>query len=132
MAMKYKNYQETLDAALTTPKIPLTEIEEKTYHANHAVIGYYVASSWRLPKDICKIILQHHERDFLNKITGSEQQDFYAILKLAEHIITLRYHDSPATDWPYIETQVLDVLGIDTDDLADIIEEMNTLNILIS
>ena len=91
MAMKYDNYQEIVDQIVLTPDLSLIELEENNFHANHATIGYYVASSWRLPKDVCQIILQHHERDYLDKLNGSPEQDLFAILKLAEHVISLKY-----------------------------------------
>jgi len=126
MAMKYKDYQGTIDSAFQTPEISLTEIEEKKYQANHAVIGYYVASSWRLPKDICQIILQHHDRSFLERLDNSEQQDYYAILKLAEHIVHLKYYDLPSVDWQYVTEDVLYTLGIKEEELPKVIEDLQT------
>jgi len=124
MAMKYDDYQDTVDQALVTSELSLIELEEKNYHANHATIGYYVASSWRLPKDVCQIILQHHERDYLDKLNGSQEQDLFAVLKLAEHITSIKYLDCPSPDWPYLETAVLSILAIEKDDLDDIITQM--------
>lgn len=124
MAMKYKNYQQVIDDALTTPELSLTQAEEKTYQVNHATIGYYVATSWRLPKDICQIILQHHERDYLSKLDNSIEQDLYALLKLAEHIISLKYSNKDSTDWTYIETAVLSILNINEEELSNDIAEV--------
>jgi len=123
MAMKYKDYQELLDKALTTPELSLTEIEEKHYNFNHATIGYYVASSWRLPKDVCQIILQHHDRDFLAQLDDSQGQDLFAVLKLSEHLITLKHSDYGSSDWPYLKERVLQVLAIDEDALEVLITE---------
>lgn len=123
MAMKYDNYQDVIDQALITSELSLIELEEQHYHANHATIGYYVASSWRLPKDVCQIILQHHERDYLDNLNGSPEQDLFAVLKLAEHIASLKYLDCPSPDWEYLETAVLSILAIKKNDLADIIAQ---------
>lgn len=124
MAMKYDNYQEVVDQVVLTPELSLIELEEKNYQSNHATIGYFVASSWRLPKDVCQIILQHHERDYLNKLNGSPEQDLFSILKLAEHIVSLKHLDCPSPDWPYLEQAVLSVLAIEKEDLDDIISEI--------
>ena len=124
MAMKYDDYQDTVDQALVTSELSLIELEEKNYNANHATIGYYVASSWRLPKDVCQIILQHHERDYLDKLNGSQEQDLFAVLKLAEHIASIKYLDCPSPDWPYLETAALSILAIEKDELDDIITQM--------
>jgi len=124
MAMKYDNYQEIVDQIVLTPDLSLIELEEKHYHANHATIGYYVASSWRLPKDVCQIILQHHERDYLDKLNGSQEQDLFSILKLAEHIISLKYLDCASPDWPYLEEAALSILAIKKEDLDVVIAQV--------
>ncbi len=124
MAMKYSNYQATLDSAITVPETSLIDLEENNYKANHAVIGYYVASSWRLPKDICQIILQHHDRYFLDRLDNSELQDYYAILKLAEHIVHLKYHEVPSADWAFVQDNVLYTLGIKESGLDTLISDM--------
>ena len=113
MAMKYPNYQDIIDEALTNPELEFTKLEEEHYGVNHTTVGYYVASSWRLPKDVCQIILQHHDRDFLADIDGSQRQDLFSVLKLSEHLIYLKYFDRPAPDWIYVEESVLTILGID-------------------
>ena len=126
MAMKYSNYQDVIDQLKLTPDLSLIELEDQHYHANHAIVGYYVASSWRLPKDVCQIILQHHERDYLDKLDGSLEQDLFSILKLAEHIISLKYLEAPAPDWAYIEEAALSVLAIEKEELDDIINQITT------
>jgi HD-like signal output (HDOD) protein len=125
MAMKYPDYKETLDHAENTPSESLSTIEEHTYGVNHATIGYYVASSWRLPIDMCQLILRHHDRDVLKQLDGSELQLCYAILKLAENIVHLHKHFRPCCDWPYVEDSVLSVLEIDQGDIQDMIEDIN-------
>ena len=127
MAMKYNDYQTVVDQATLTSELSLIELEEKHYNANHATIGYYVASSWRLPKDVCQIILQHHERDYLNKLNGSPEQDLFAILKLAEHIISLKYLDCASPDWAYLEEAALSILTINKDELDEVITQITEL-----
>jgi len=129
MAMKYNDYQELLDQALTTPELSLTEIEEKHYNFNHATIGYYVASSWRLPKDVCQIILQHHDRDFLSKLDGSQGQDLFAVLKLSEHLISLKHSDIGAPDWPYVKEKALALLAIDKEAFEALVTEFTNREI---
>jgi len=124
MAMKYQNYQSIADQALVTSELSLIELEEKHYYANHATIGYYVASSWRLPKDVCQIILQHHDRGYLDRLDGSVEQDMFAVLKLAEHIISLKYLDCASPDWLYLEEAALAILAINQDQLATTITQI--------
>jgi len=125
MAMKYNNYQQVLDFSLNNPSKTLPEIEEKQYQINHATLGYYVASSWRLPKDICQLILRHHERDFLNYLDNSEMQLAFAILKMAENIAYQHKHFCDCADWHYLQDTALTVLDIDEDHYKDIIEDIS-------
>jgi len=127
MAMKYDDYQQILDDGLTTPELELTAVEEAHYGFNHTTIGYYVASSWRLPKDVCQIILQHHERSFLDKLNGSEGQDLFAVLKFCEHLMSLKYLERPSTDWPYVGEKVLAILSIDEKALQTLITEFTDI-----
>ena len=123
MAMKYDDYQQLLDKALTTPEIALTELEEQHYGVNHATIGYYVASSWRLPKDVCRIILQHRDRNFISELNGSQEQDLFAVLKLSEQLVSMKYSDCSSADWPYVQENVCKVLAIDEDILQSLVSE---------
>ncbi|NQZ27628.1 MAG: HDOD domain-containing protein [Colwellia sp.] len=128
MAMKYDDYQKILDGGLTTPELELTTVEEAHYGFNHTTIGFYVASSWRLPKDVCQIILRHHERSFLTELNGSEAQDLFAVLKLCEHLMSLKYLERPSTDWPYVEEKVLTVMAIDNNTLQALITEFTCIS----
>lgn len=125
MAIKYDNYQACLDYSINNPSKTLPEIEEKLYNINHATLGYYVASSWRLPKDICQLILRHHDRDLLDKLDGSELQLAYAIIKMAENITYQHKHFRDCADWPYVCDTVFTVLDIDEYQYQDIIEDVN-------
>jgi len=127
MALKYTNYQACLNHALNNPSQTLPEIEENLYGISHATLGYYVASSWRLPKDICQLILRHHERDFLKTLNGDLAQLSYAILKMAENI-TYRYkYFRDCADWPFIGDTILTVLNLDEYHYQDIIEDLHEL-----
>lgn len=123
MAMKYQDYAETFEHAIKTPSETLTSIEDSVYNVNHATIGYYVASSWRLPRDICQLILAHHDRSFLNSKADLDQQFYFAVLKLAENIVHNHKHFRDSSDWPYLKDQVLTTLDLDDEDLQDLQED---------
>ncbi|MBU2871795.1 HDOD domain-containing protein [Colwellia sp. E2M01] len=120
MAMKYKDFQQVIDEAQTTPGLAQTTIEEQKYGVHHATVGYYVASSWRLPKDVCQIILQHHDREFLNTLNGSEEQDLFAVLKLSEQLVALKFTHKDNADWEYVKEAVCAVLAIDDETLQQL------------
>ena len=123
MAMKYRDYQDTYDHAFKTPSETLTSIEDSVYRVNHATIGYYVSSSWRLPKEICQLILSHHDRNFLQTLSDPSQRYYLAILKMAENLVHEHKHFRPSADWQYIKDPVLTTLDLDDDDLADLMED---------
>ncbi|MFQ3208730.1 MAG: HD-like signal output (HDOD) protein [Colwellia sp.] len=123
MAMKYNDYQQLLDQALTTSELTLTEVEEQYYGVNHATIGYYVASSWRLPKDVCQIILQHHDRNFISEFNSPQEQDLFAVLKLSEQLVSIKNYDCATADWPYVQEKVCKVLAIDDETLQALVSE---------
>ncbi|NMP30084.1 HDOD domain-containing protein [Thalassotalea sp. M1531] len=127
MAMKYGNYQSILEHAEKNPSASLTSFEERAYKVSHATIGYYVASSWRLPTDMCQLILRHHERKYLDKLDGSEEQTCFAILKMAENIVHQHKHFTPASDWSYIQDTVLTVLDCDDYDYQDLLEDLDDI-----
>ena len=129
MAMKYADYNDTYELAHNTPSKTLPLIEDEAYGVNHATIGYYVASSWRLPKDTCQLILSHHDRDFLDVGSSRIQKFYYAILKLAENIVYNHKHFRDAADWPYIQEKVFTLLNIDEDDYQDYVEDSESLHI---
>lgn len=123
MAMKYADYQDTYEHALKTPSEPLTHIEESVYQVDHATIGYYVASSWRLPRDICQVILCHHDRMQLDKLNGNAHQFYFAVLKMAENIVHSHKYFRDCTDWSYLKDSIFTLLDVDDEFYQDIAED---------
>ena len=123
LTLKYQNYPDVLELAEKTPSKTLTEIEERMYSVNHTTIGFYVASSWRLPKDICQLILRHHDRNFLQILDNSAIQSEFAILKMAENIIHQMKFFTDHPDWQYVYESVFTVLNIDEERYQDLVED---------
>jgi len=129
MAMKYKNYDKVYKSSNDKILLSLIEIEEKVYRVNHAIIGYYVASSWRLPKDICQLILSHHDRNFLREENSRIQKFYFSILKMAENIVYYRNNGRDCADWPYMCDSVFKQLDINNDDYQVYLEDMLELQV---
>jgi len=126
LALKFDDYKEILIEA-NSSGVNSIELEEKRYQSNHAVLGYYVASSWNLPKELCSLILQHHEVDYLSDILGNKEQLAFAALKAAENLVERVKRHNVSPDWEEIKEAALDVLGItsiDYDDLEDDFAEL--------
>tara|TARA_R110000787_G_scaffold25434_6_gene71626 strand:- start:25 stop:858 length:834 start_codon:yes stop_codon:yes gene_type:complete len=119
LALKYADYNDVL---LEASRLGINSIalEEQSYQTNHAVLGYYVATSWNLPSEICQIIRRHHDVDYLDEITGSQEQLSFAILKAAENLVERVKRQSVDPDWQYVEEGVFDVLGISAMDYSDL------------
>jgi HD-like signal output (HDOD) protein len=122
LALKFNDYKDILIEA-NSSGVNSIALEEKKYQTNHAVLGYYVASSWNLPKKLCVLILQHHELSYLSEISDNKEQLSFAILKVAEHMVdkVKRYNVSP--DWEAIKEDALSILGITLVDYADLEDE---------
>jgi HD-like signal output (HDOD) protein len=126
LALKFDDYKEVLIEA-NSSGVNSIELEEKKYQTNHAVLGYYVASSWYLPQELCVLILRHHEINYLSNILGNKEQLAFAVLKAAEHLVERVKRHNVSPDWAEIKEAALNVLGltsIDYDDLEDDFAEL--------
>jgi len=126
LALKFDDYKEVLIEANSSGNNSI-ELEEIKYQTNHAVLGYYVASSWHLPKEICELILRHHELDFLFEISGNKEQLAFAALKTAEHLVERMKRQTVSPDWEDIKDEVLNVLGLTSIDYADLEDDFAEL-----
>lgn len=126
LAIRFDNYKNILIEANSTG-VNSIELEEKTYQTNHAVLGYYVASSWNLPKDICNLILRHHELDYLSDITDNKDQLAFAVLKVAENLVERVKRHNTSPDWDKIKDTAFDVLGITSIDYAELEENFSEI-----
>ena len=122
LALKYGNYGRLLKKAESL-EISSIRLEDKFYQTNHAVLGYYLASSWHLPKHICNLILNHHDMRLLTQKCGSEEQVTFAVLKASENLIQRLKHSENIDEWQSIESLVLDTLGIDVEEYEDLNED---------
>ncbi|WP_438969691.1 HDOD domain-containing protein [Methylophaga sp.] len=128
MAMKYSNYKDVLFEANHSPHHVFTEVEEEHYGTNHAIVGYFVASSWNIPKTLYELVLRHHEPDFLQQTTVSEsQKDLYCLIKIASNAATQYKYGKVDSEWPITEELVLTHLKMSDHDyqemMADLLDE---------
>lgn len=122
LALKYENYKNVLIEANTSGE-NFTAVEERHFQTNHAVLGYFISSSWYLPKEICQLILQHHDNRYLLSNVDYEYKVAFATLKAAENMVERTKRFNYAADWQESEKSILNVLGISTFDYADIEED---------
>jgi HD-like signal output (HDOD) protein len=122
LALKYPNYKKVLIEANASEE-SFTAIEEKYFKTNHAVLGYFISSSWHLPKAISQLILQHHDCRYLLSNIDDKDKIAFAVLKAAENMVERTKRFNYADGWQDSEKLVLNVLGISTFDYVDIEED---------
>ncbi|MCG7495671.1 HDOD domain-containing protein [Vibrio sp. Of7-15] len=123
MAVKYSDYKHILIQANERGSESQIVLENNRFKTNHAVIGYFIANSWNLPKPLCNLILQHHELDFLEQDEDPTNQISFAILKMSENIVNRHKRFKDTADWPYVADKVFDTLGICDLDYSDMEDE---------
>ena len=124
MAIKYDDYVNVLHGSNRSSKESLVDIEDRVYGANHAIIGYYLASSWHLPRDICQLILRHHDLSLLEDTSDPNQQLCFCVLKLSESIVNSILRDEKIKDWERLEPFILKKLNMSEDEYIDLQEEV--------
>jgi HD-like signal output (HDOD) protein len=124
LMQKHADYFDVLKEANSSPDSTFTAIEDTHYNTNHAVVGFYLAKSWRIPERICTCILNHHEADSV--ITeGSDIGDLVAILKMAEAISHYRRRLSDNPEWERIKSLVLGHLQISDSEFEELREDLS-------
>lgn len=127
MALKYSDYKKVLSASDNSDKYTLADIEEQAYKTNHAVVGYFIASTWQLPRNICQQVLLHHNHDFLNEAEQDNEQLMFSVIKMAENIVNLHLTCRNSTDWAQLKDPILEALYFNEDDYQDMLEDSEHL-----
>ena len=126
LMLRFENYQQIMIDSYACPDKRIVDIENNAFNTNHAVVGYYVAKSWHLPRYMGTAIAQHHSAHKIfteNDKTKPEEKNLIAILKIAEHICgNYRVIGNQEIDyeWKNIEEGVLLYLGLSSYDLQSI------------
>ena len=123
MAIRFDDYVEALAEANNVFDRSITDLEQKRYHTDHAVIGYYVSTSWHLPKDLCNVILHHHDTTFLNDCSDEKSRIAFAILKCAESASEYSRRQQYSNDWFHVREPCFTELGIVDQDFQDMVED---------
>lgn len=126
-AIKYPNYKQMLAHQDELEGMNVIKIENKYYKTNHAVMGYYIANAWGLPKGICNVIMNHHNPAFLEEDDSEENRLVFATLKVAENLVHNIRRFKNIADWPLVGRSALDVLHIDQDEYEDIKDDLSEM-----
>lgn len=116
LAQKYPEHQEVMRTAKTTLNRSITAVEDERLGTDHALVGYFVGRSWKLPSAICLSIRYHHNAyDLLeaSKRTTQRGEDIdaltnaVALLAIAEIINYRLGHREEYHDWDLAGPSVL-------------------------
>ena len=120
---RFENFLGYMMGGYSSHNERVIDFENAQLNCNHAVVGYYTAKSWNLPKVLCDVIAEHHScQGIFNspKVDKNEKNTLMAILKLSEHIAGLYIilgQQKEDHEWNSIESDVLEYLGINDYDL---------------
>lgn len=123
----FPGYKDALIAANGSEGLSFTACEEAGVGTSHAAVGYFLARSWNLPKEMCQAILRHHEPAVFDGAKSDQNDhmlDFIGIGHLAEHIHHLSVRTSEDTEWSKFGADVLQHFGISRGNLRDIVEDI--------
>ncbi|OUS40021.1 hypothetical protein A9R00_08160 [Oleispira antarctica] len=128
MSMKFTStYLETLLLANEDHSKTQVEHENERHQSNHAVVGYFIAAGWKLPKDICQVILNHHEFDFLTRNKSHMENLVYATLKIADNMVNSLKRRQNIQGWGEVRESCYIELGINEDIYQDLSENLEEL-----
>ena len=127
LAVKHADYVHVLEEANRDFTRSIVELEEERYTTNHAIVGYFVSSSWGVPRYICKAILQHHEPDIGDAPQDDPFKNAIAVLKVAENIVSRARRMSDDPDWAHFEDFALSQLGMSEPDYEDLQADITEL-----
>lgn len=123
MSIKYSDYKDILTEANNSYTESLVGIEERNYKTNHACVGFHIATTWHLPKEICELILNHHTLDFLQASDCDMVRYAYIALKAAENMVESIKRHRTMYDWLFVKEECLQMLGITDSEYDDSTKE---------
>ena len=134
MLKRFPGYMAVLEEAYasTCAGTRVTDIENRVLNTNHAVVGLFVARSWKLPLHLCDVIANHHNALalFSDELGDGQAKTLLAILKMAEHICACHrlLGDQPEDhEWAVVAQLVLEHVGLseyDFECMRDSIREL--------
>lgn len=125
LMMKHPDYAEVMRESYEKPDPRIVDTENRLIDTNHAVLGFFVARAWKLPRNLCHLISQHHNIDVFqdSDIEDTDNNTLLAILKMAEHISGLYrcIGGQPNNlEWNEAGKRILEFAGLSSLDFEDL------------
>jgi HD-like signal output (HDOD) protein len=127
---RFDNYADVMREAYAEPAPRIIDVENRLLQTNHAVVGYYVAKSWRLPAYLCEAIHDHHSAQDIfadHDYPDARKKNLLAILKMAEHLCGL--HGSLGgqevdLEWQQLEEDILIYVGLSAYEFQNLAQDI--------
>lgn len=124
---RFENYRTIMSASYTLDDMKIIDLENQNLNTNHAVLGYYVTKSWKLPRQICDVVALHHNAEEVFSPAANYDDDrktLFCILKIAEHIYG--FHETVAgnkvdREWEKHQETILNHLSVSEYEYDEII-----------
>lgn len=136
MMERSKDYRNVLLQSYELAEGMVTDVENQHFNTNHAVLGYYLTRSWKMPKLICETVGQHHNLQLLlseDLHRGGPMLNMLSILKMAEHIVrlygVLGGHELDL-EWIALKDSILSYLNLSDEDFEDLVHLCRELGIV--
>lgn len=133
MLSRFPGYIQVMEDSYAQSDARIVDVENQRMNTNHAVVGYFTAKSWLLPRHLCEAIASHHNarQIFLEEASkDAALKNQLAVLKMAEHICqayrTLG-NQSVDHEWNLVGSSILEYTGLteyDFDNLTATCREM--------
>jgi HD-like signal output (HDOD) protein len=126
LIQKFPAYKQTLAVANSAVDRRFTAIEEEAHQTNHAAVGYWLARSWHLEKDLADAIRFHHEYEILaDDLAGQTQRTRHLVAfgLLSEHLIQCITGMNRTVEWAKGAPYVKSYLGLTDEEIAELVLE---------
>ena len=135
MNKRFDNYMDCIKEAYSGSYKRIIDAENKFFNTNHAVIGYYIARSWKLPKVICEAIGDHH--NIVNvfasdHIDDAPKKTLLSVLKIAEYVCgnaKVLGQTDVDNEWPIVRSSVFEFIGLGDYDVESLIDQFQEMGI---
>ena len=137
MMERFTDYDDVMMESYARSEPRLIDVENRMLNTNHAVVGYYVAKSWNLPRHLCEVIADHHNVQQVFAQTGTRAQErktLLATLKIAEHVcgnFSILGQQEQDHEWQRLEHDVLIHTGLTQYDLEEMVQNFRDMGITV-
>jgi putative nucleotidyltransferase with HDIG domain len=119
-----QHFHEEFSAALALAgekNIGLTEAEQETFQADHAMVGAWLGVKWKLSADVLAVMRRHH-----NPMSADPKyRDMACVCHIANYVCNQNHiGDGGDTIAPVFEQDAWAALGLSLNDMPRILEEL--------